>query len=184
MRAFIAFEVSKEIKTYLQSLSGSMSSKVEGVKWVKQDGMHLTLKFFGEIETARAMAFRDLLSGLGGLYGPVRASLRNIDAFPDRRRARVVVMTLEKGVDILRVIFNDIEEKLSVAGIEREGRSFTPHFTLGRKRQPGPLLEKDIPVVEKKEFELNRIVLFASRLTQEGAVYTPQWEIILGGRDG
>jgi len=46
-----------------------------------------------------------------------------------------------------------------------------------------PLLEKDIMVLEEKRFNVDKVVLFQSTLTKEGAVYTPQWDIKLGGRE-
>ena len=72
------------------------------------------------------------------MYGPFEATTKEVDAFPNKRRARVIVVTLEKGVDIARTIFHDIEDALSTLGIEEEKRDFTPHITLGRRKEPAP----------------------------------------------
>jgi 2'-5' RNA ligase len=83
----------------------------------------------------------------------------------------------EKGVDIAKAIFHDIEDTLLTLGIEVEKRDFTPHITLGRKKEPTPLLERDIPDLDEMSFVIDRLVLFRSTLTPQGAIYSPVWEI-------
>jgi 2'-5' RNA ligase len=182
MRAFLAFEVSAPVKEYLQGIIRGMASRITGVKWVKSDGQHITLKFFGDIEDAMAEGIREKLSGLEGKFGPFEATTKGVDAFPNKRRARVIVVNLEKGVDIAKAIFHDIEDALSTLGIEEEKRDFTPHITLGRRKEPAPLLERDIPGLDEMSFIVDRLVLFRSTLTPQGAVYAPVWEIDLKGR--
>ena len=144
MRAFLAFPIPAEVKQYLKSITSRMAPRVEGVKWVGEEGQHITLKFFGEIDEGLAREMETGLSPIGPTYGPFLASLQRIDAFPGRKRARVIVVTLSKGVDNIGMIFHDIEDNLSTLGIEREKRDLVPHITLGRRRVPAPLLDRDI----------------------------------------
>ena len=181
MRAFLAFEISAPVKEYLQGVSQIMASKATGVKWVKSNGQHITLKFFGEIEESMAKIIQEKLTGLEGKYGPFVATIKEIDAFPTKRRARVIIVSLEKGVDIAKAIFHDIEDTLLTLGIEVEKRDFTPHITLGRKKEPTPLLERDIPGLDEMSFVIDRLVLFRSTLTPQGAIYSPVWEIEFKG---
>jgi RNA 2',3'-cyclic 3'-phosphodiesterase len=181
MRAFLAFEIAPFVKTYLQEMIRGMAARVTGVRWVKDEGQHLTLKFFGETEESTVMRIQSSIGHLESLYHPFETSLREITAFPGKGRARVIVVTLEKGVDNVRAIFNDIENGLSTLGYEREKRELTPHITLGRRKIPAPLLDRDIPRLEQIGFILNRLVLFKSTLTPQGALYTPIWEINLKG---
>ena len=181
MRAFLAFEISAPVKEYLQGVSRIMASKSTGVKWVKSNGQHITLKFFGEIEESMAKIIQEKLTGLESKYGPFVATIKEIDAFPTKRRARVIIVSLEKGVDIAKAIFHDIEDTLLTLGIEVEKRDFTPHITLGRKKEPTPLLERDIPGLDEMSFVIDRLVLFRSTLTPQGAIYSPVWEIEFKG---
>jgi 2'-5' RNA ligase len=181
MRAFLAFEISAPVKEYLQGVSRIMASKVTGVKWVKSNGQHITLKFFGEIEEIMAKNMQERLTGLENKYGPFEATTKGVDAFPTKRRARVIIVTLEKGVDIARAIFHDIDDTLLTLGIEAEKRDFTPHITLGRKKEPIPLLERDIPDLDEMSFFIDRLVLFRSTLTSQRAIYSPVWEIEFKG---
>lgn len=182
MRAFLAFEISALVKEYLQRVIQGMTVRITGVKWVKTESQHITLKFFSEIEEVMAKRIRERLATLENMYGPFEASIKGVDAFPNKRRARVIVVTLEKGVDISKMIFHDIEGALSAFGIEKEKRDFTPHVTLGRKKELAPLLERDIPELEEMSFVIDRLVLFQSTLTPQGAIYTPLWEIGFKGR--
>lgn len=184
MRAFLAIEISDDIKQYLKTIIKSMAGKVDGVKWVNEEGQHITLNFFGEIEEARAWKIKEAVSMLEKKYSPFVATTKGLSAFPDKKRARVIVVTLEKGVDNIKMIFNDIEHGLSMLGIEKEKRELTPHITLGRRKIPAPLLDRDIIEMEEKIFIIDRLVLFKSTLTKEGPIYTPVWEIKLGGEEG
>jgi 2'-5' RNA ligase len=67
--------------------------------------------------------------------------------------------------------------------IEKEDREFTPHITLGRRRVPAPLLERQVVTVEQKTFLVDTLVLYRSTLTREGAVYDKVWEIKLEGEE-
>jgi RNA 2',3'-cyclic 3'-phosphodiesterase len=178
VRSFLAMEIPGNIKEYLQDVIRTMAARTGGVKWVRPEGQHITLKFFGEIDEGTALQIREALSPVE-TYEPFTASLGRVDAFPGRKSARVIVAVLEKGVDNIRRIFNDIEHGLSTLGIEREKRDLTPHITLGRRKVPAPLLEREIAKLEEKTFLLDKLVLFKSTLTPGGAVYEPVWEIRL-----
>lgn len=181
MRAFLAFEIAPEVKTYLRSVIKTMAPLVDGVKWVKEDGLHITLKFFGEIEDEMAVRLKENLAHIEKRYAPFMLALKGIGAFPDRRRTRVIIVTLKNGVDIALNIFQDIENSIEKFGISREKRSFTPHITLGRRKVPAPLLERAITPLEEKQFSVDSLVLFKSTLTREGAIYDPVWKINFGG---
>jgi 2'-5' RNA ligase len=179
VRAFLAFEISDSVKECLQGVIADMAPRVPGVKWVKRDGQHITLKFFGDLEEAMAKGIKERLSDIESKFESFEATIRAVDAFPSKRRVRVIVVTLEKGVDIAKTIFHDIEDALSALGIEKEKRDFVPHITLGRKKEQTPLLERDIPALNGMSFIIDRLVLFKSTLTPQGAIYTKVWEIRL-----
>ncbi len=179
MRSFLAFEIPEGIKQYLSKVSSSMAKTVPGVRWVRPQGQHITIKFFGEITDTKAQEIKDTLASCGP-YGPIETSLKCIDAFPDKRRPRVIVATIEEGVDIMRPIYHDIEDRLAGLGFEKEKRGFAPHITFGRMKIPAPLLERDIESLENRRFTVENIVLYKSILAREGATYVPLFEKRLG----
>ncbi len=177
MRVFLALEISPTVKEYLQGIIKIMASRITGVRWVKSEGQHITLKFFGELDEAMVENIRTRLLSIDDKFEPFEATIKGIDAFPNKRRARVIVVTLEKGVDIAKAIFNDIEVALLPLGFEGVKRDYTPHITLGRKKEQSPILERDIPDLNGMRFIVDRLVMFRSTLTPQGAIYSPLWEI-------
>lgn len=183
MRGFIAFEVPLHVKVNLSKAIHTMSSKMDGVKWVNDAGLHITLKFLGEIEEGMAGRIREGLAYLEEKYSPFTLVLGGVDAFPSKKKARVIVVGLKNGIDIVGNIFNDIENNLEELGFGREKRAYTPHITLGRRKIPAPLLEKTIARVDEMEFLVDSMVMFRSTLTSKGALYDPVWKIKLGGKN-
>ncbi len=181
MRSFFAIEVSDDVKKYLTTVVNSAAKHVDGVRWVNESGRHITLKFLGEIEEGMAEKLKAALTYVGAKHASFTATLKEIDAFPDRRRARVIVITLENGVDTIMNIYNDMEKTCETFSFEREGRAYTPHITLGRKKVPGPVPDKALVKLERMSFNVDSVVLFKSTLRPEGAIYTPVWKIQLEG---
>lgn len=184
MRAFLAFDIDSVVKAYLQEIIMSMTSRMRDVRWVKSESQHITLKFFGDIEEDKVKTIGEALAAVGTKFGPFEVTLRGINAFPSKKRARVIVVDLEKGVDIAKAIFHDIEVALSTLGIEGEKRGYIPHITLGRRKDPSPILERDLPAVKGMGFIVNGVVLYKSTLTPAGAIYTKVWELALRGERG
>lgn len=179
MRAFLALELPGDIKEYLSTVTGVMSQRISWVKWVKAEGLHVTLKFFGEIEEKKAQEIEEVLQGINRQYAAMPVRLKEISAFPNLMRPRVIVVAFQEGVDNVKAIFHDIESRLITTGFEKEKRDFTPHVTLGRVKSSLPLLKRDIIPLEEKSFLLYNLVFYKSTLTKEGALYTPINEIKL-----
>jgi RNA 2',3'-cyclic 3'-phosphodiesterase len=181
MRAFFAIEVSDDVKKYLTTVAMTAAKHLDGVKWVNEAGRHITLKFLGEIEEEMAGKLQEATAHIGAKYAPFTATVKGIDAFPDKRRTRVIVIALENGVDNISNIYKDIEESCLASGIEKETRPYTPHITLGRKKVPGPVPDKALVKLERMSFNVDSVVLFKSTLRPEGARYAPVWKIELKG---
>ena len=178
MRCFLAFEIPADIKRYLAGASRAMARTMPGVRWVRPEGQHITIYFFGDISEVQAENIKGVLAACGP-YNRIMTSLKAVDAFPDKRRPRVIVATLDEGVDIIRSIYHDIVNRLTAVGYQKEKREFTPHITFGRVKTPAPILERDIVHLECPRFAIDRIVLFKSILGREGATYEPLFELIL-----
>ena len=116
-------------KNTCRRLRKLMSQRVSGVKWVKAEGLHVTLKFFGEIEEKKVQEIGEALQGINKQHTAIPVQLKEINAFPDLMRPRVIVVTFQEGVDNVKAIFHDIESRLLAVGIEKEKRGFTPHIT-------------------------------------------------------
>ena len=181
MRSFLALDVSDAVIDYLAGVTDRLAKMTRGVKWVKREGVHITLKFFGEIEESTAQKIHEALTPLGSQFKPFVVSLKELDAFPNKRRARVVIVRLAKGVETMQQMYEEVEERLTQFDFEREARTFTPHLTLGRMKVPAPFPNGDVPAIEAREFVVDQVKLYKSTLTPAGALYAPIWTIKLGG---
>jgi RNA 2',3'-cyclic 3'-phosphodiesterase len=183
MRSFLALEIPADIVAYLGTVADRLAKRTEGIRWVRNEGIHITVKFLGEIEEETAGMMHGVLAPLGGRYEPVSARLGQLGAFPSMRSARVVVVKLSKGAEEIEAIFSEVEERLEAIHVEREKRGLVPHITLGRRRTPKAFPNGDPMPIEEKEFLVESLVLFKSTLTPGGAIYAPIWKIKLGGED-
>lgn len=183
MRSFLALELPPDIVSYLGTVAARLAKRTEGVRWVRNEGIHITVKFLGEIEEETAQTMHEVLAPLGSRHAPVKARLGQLDAFPSTRSARVIVVKLKEGTEETKAIFSDVEDGLESMRVEREKRGLVPHITLGRRRTPRSFPNGDPMPIEEREFLIENLVLFKSTLTPGGAIYTPIWKIKLGGED-
>ncbi len=181
MRAFLALEIPADVVAYLKTVVDRLKVRTEGVRWVRGEGIHITVKFFGEIEEAMAGRMHEKLAPIGAGFGPVAAQLGPLDAFPNMRRTRVIVVKLKAGVEPIQAIFSDLENRLADIDVEREKRGLVPHITLGRRKVPGSFPNGDPLPVEERPFVIENLTLYKSTLTPGGAMYAPIWTIKLGG---
>jgi 2'-5' RNA ligase len=104
------------------------------VKWVRPDGVHLTLKFLGDVEDGQEPALRAALAAAAGLGSEPRGVTVHIEGFgvfPDFHRPRVVWAGVAPD-PALELLQHNVEQAFAPLGFPTEGRAFRPHVTLGR----------------------------------------------------
>jgi 2'-5' RNA ligase len=177
MRTFIAIDLDDALKNSLAALLDELKPLAGNVRWVGASGMHLTLKFLGEIPEAEAAGVSAVLDEVAGRHQPFPLRLLGTGAFPPGRRSPRVFWVGAAPVPTLMSLQEDIEREMEKRGFEREQRPFRPHLTLGRVRYPAPLdsLVKELQRHEQRAFgEMNvqRFVFFRSVLKPSGAEYS------------
>lgn len=176
MRTFIAIEIPKNIKNKLYNSFNKERERTEGVKWVEEKNLHITLKFMGEIEENKIPLISEVLEEVQDKFKTFEVYLKEAGAFPDLRFPRVLWVGIHPEEKI-KEIFDFVEKKLEKTGIPREKRNFHPHITVARVKKRGKIN------FEKKnfgdDFKIKKIVLFKSELNPEGPVYTPLKEVEL-----
>ena len=108
------------------------------VKWVRPDGIHLTLKFLGDVDEAREPALRAALAqaagarpGGGGEARGVTLRIEGFGVFPDLQRPRIVWAGVAPD-PALELLQHRVEQMFAPLGFPPEARAFRPHVTLGR----------------------------------------------------
>lgn len=175
MRAFIAVELDPEIKRTLQAFVTVLRSTRGDVRWARPDGLHLTLKFLGEIDEPGALRVGEVLADLAGRHGAFTLCFRGTGVFPGERDPRVLWVGAVAGPG-LAVFQDDLDRLLETEGFERERREFKPHLTLGRVKGPGRIREVVAELDKRRgetfgEMTARKVALFESRLRPEGPEY-------------
>jgi 2'-5' RNA ligase len=191
IRAFIAIELPSQIKASLSKLQDTLrKSRSASVKWVDTEGIHLTLKFLGNVDEGEIPALKEALSEAVEGIVPFNLALGNPGAFPNIQAPRVVWVGVVGEVETLITLHNNIKDVLAPLGFSPEVRAFSPHLTLGRVRDEASSVERrhlgeviaSLKGGEGSSFKVDSLSLMRSRLTREGAIYNRLASFALGSR--
>lgn len=151
------------------------------IRWSRPENVHLTLKFLGDVDEEILDGLRTVLEDACAAHAPFEARLAGLGAFPSARRARILWAGIGAGSAQLRSLAADVDVALSHSGFERETRPYEPHLTLGRVR--GQPVSLDLPeeASDGLPFEVRRIELTESTLTDKGPVYRTIEDFVLVG---
>ena len=130
MRTFVAIEIPAEIRKHIQELVGELQRAPAGVRWSRPEGLHITLKFLGEVPTGKIGLVKTRLEALPA-FPPLPIDIRGAGFFPNERAPRVLWLGIHAGPE-LRQLAASVEESLVPLGFPKEERPFAPHLTLGR----------------------------------------------------
>lgn len=178
-RLFAAIPVPEPALSELSDILEGLRAKGWPVRWVRRDGLHITLKFYGAVAEEDVSTVETALGRATESVGSFRLCGARVEAFPPGRRARVVWMSLAASRD-LELLQGRVERGNAAESQPVERRPFRPHITLGRVEQgarlppsalTGPVVQGDIG------FLADRVVLFESRSGRGGSVYTPRLTI-------
>jgi 2'-5' RNA ligase len=176
LRLFIAARPPDDVLRGLNELSGRLGSPRDGVKWVRGEGVHLTLKFLGSVDDAMVPAINEAAARCAAGAGEIRLSVGRVGFFPDMRRPRVIWVGLAGDVERLVAVQKALEDACFDLGFAKEGRAFRPHLTLGRVKER--LSVDTIKKIEQHkdvalgDMVVDAIELIKSDLFPSGAVYT------------
>jgi 2'-5' RNA ligase len=186
IRSFLAIELPKPVLRKIEEVQGDLRLTHADVRWVNPEKIHLTLKFFGNIEESRIDAIFKSIEEPIRNTPPFSLKVRGVGAFPQLKNPRVIWMGLVNGKEVLASLQKQIEIQLGEIGFQPEDRPFHPHLTLGRMRSSRGK-EELVGGMEKHreeefgDFQIERVVLFKSDLRPTGPIYTPLREMKLGG---
>jgi 2'-5' RNA ligase len=143
------------------------------LRWVRPEGMHLTLKFLGDVEYATVPLILEALRSVAGRTPPMVLHTTEVGA-PNPDRARVIWLDVGGETALLDRLRADLEDTICRIGFRREERRFHPHLTLARARKGAVRLPTGLAgAVRSVHFGVDCIVLYSSELRSVGAVYKP-----------
>jgi 2'-5' RNA ligase len=176
MRLFVALNLPDQVRLALWTAAAPVRELGLAVRWVRPEGIHVTLKFLGDVPESREPDLRAAL-GRAAAGGPaLPLVVAGFGAFPGLNRPRVIWAGL--GPDsLLQGLQRRVEEQFVPLGFPREDRPFRPHLTLGRaardaRPEPCDGLEETLLGLRHEEATVVAAVdLMQSVLQPGGAVY-------------
>lgn len=192
-RLFVAVALPSEVCSQIAELVGRVRAVVgderPAVRWVRLDGLHLTLRFLGATTPERLAAVEAAVRAAALAGGPIPISLRGAGAFPSPSHPRVLWLRVVEGADALGDIAAALETGMVAAGWPAEGRPFQPHLSLARADgvRSGPRTADALMALAETidiGWTADRLTLFESHLGGGPAHYESLLDVpLVGGAD-
>jgi 2'-5' RNA ligase len=195
-RTFIAIELDEELRDNLGRLQDRLTEQVApgSVRWVRPEGIHLTLKFLGDTTVDKVEEVKAALAQAAAEVGPFSFTVTGLGCFPNARRPRVVWVGIQELTGALARLRDAVEDHVAPLGFPTEKRRFSPHLTLGRVHRRASKSEvREIGEVVASstigivgDLSVASVSYIKSELKPGGAVYTILSEAALphpGGDD-
>jgi 2'-5' RNA ligase len=169
LRLFVALELPIEVRERLRAVMGG----VHGARWQTDQQLHMTLRFIGEVDEAKA---EDIDSALRAIsFSPFQVSLHGAGLFGTMHKPRMLWAGAAPEAPLAH-LSQKIETALVRIGLPAETRKFTPHITLARFKGPSGRVERflaDHDQLWSPPWTVERFTLFRSHLAHSGAIYEP-----------
>ena len=184
---FIAIPLSAEARDAVTSLVASLPVPAgRAVRWVRFDGLHLTIRFLGPTPSDRLGAVGAAVAAVAAGEWPFNVSIRGAGAFPNLRRPRALWLGVDEGSADLSRLSREANAALVAAGWSTDDRPYRPHLTLARSDgvRAGPATASALIEAARGftvTFTADRLVLFESLTGGGPARYEPMAEHRLTG---
>ncbi len=171
-RCFIALEAVDPLRDHLEEHLRRFRPRT-GVNWVKNENLHLTLLFLGDVDSTRMPELEEIVDECVCRRRPLWLSLRGLDLFP-AKSPRLIWASLDARDDEPRLLHKGLLSQTRQAGFEPDSKPLRLHITLGRiKRQLPVWLEEEIlqSEVDSAWQPHTAVTLYRSVLKPEGPTY-------------
>ncbi len=187
-RVFVAMELPDEVKAELAELATAIDALgVRGARTVRPHGIHLTLKFLGDVSLELIPEIQSAMDSAAASSEPFDLSLGDAGVFPSPNSARVLWVGVEGDMELLNRLQRSVERRLAELGFRPERRGFNPHITAGRirdsvsrsdrRRVTDALFSHEYA---RPSFRVENISLIRSVLHPDGAIYESIYSSGLG----
>ena len=180
IRVFVAIELSDQVRNALSDLVGDLRrAHIQGLRAVDPQGIHLTLKFLGNVSEARIEPIVSDVSRVVSEHRSFSVALDGVGVFPSKTRPRVLWVGLGGDLPALQELHQGVEAALYGLGFAREKREFSPHLTVGRIHDGAPASDRHraaealfaAPLDSNAQTEVDSVSLIRSILLPQGAKY-------------
>lgn len=176
MRAFLALDLSAETRAKLGQVQAALKTETVHVKWVEPDLMHLTLRFFLDLQPEQQNKLHSAMTEVARRSAMFTYKVRGVGFFASGDRLKVLWCGVDDPSGRLAALQKTVEQSLAPLRLAREERPFRAHLTLGRLKEPSrePQLVQALKTMINLEAGVerpDRVRLYQSTLTPEGPTY-------------
>ena len=191
IRAFISVSLGGEVRSALSAILQQVEAAgAPGVRLIRPESIHLTLKFLGDTSSSRINAVKAAVEQAVREEQAFDLTLGRPGVFPSSRSPRVLWVGLDGDLDRLADLQRRLEEAAERVGFATEARRFKPHLTIGRVRERADP-DRTRPAVEALfaaeipaniRIDVRTVHLMRSTLHPSGAAYDVLAELPLAER--
>lgn len=193
---FAALPLPPDIRLQVEALVGRVQeglptreadgSEVRPVRWVRTDGLHVTVRFLGPTAPDRLAGIERAVVATAADAAPIRLRLHGGGGFPRPDRPRTLWLRIDEGAGDLAALAQRLDDHLAEEHWPREERPFRAHLTLARSDgvRAGPeTLRRLIEEAQglAAEWIADELVLFESLTGGGPARYEPLLRVPLAG---
>lgn len=178
IRTFLAIPLPDDLARSAGQLILSTRQDGDGIKWVPEDNLHLTLKFLGEVENIETPRVCTALEEVCANFEPFDLVFEGTSGLPDAERARVLTVRIDDPSGSLVKLAAEIELTFADLGYKREPRDYRPHLTLGRarsnvRRANADVVQRWLAHADRPlgEMRVDHVQVVGSFLEKRGPVY-------------
>lgn len=175
IRTFIALDVPVEVKEHISKVQHDLR-RMGGarISWTRPAGIHLTLKFLGDVERDRLDEVTKAVRDSAALVNPFKIITTKTGGFPNLRRPRVLWWGLSSD-ESLMTLQDSVDRNLGLEGFKTDEKRFHPHLTIGRVKyvdRRSEVIDEfsslDMPLFT---WEVRDVRVMSSVLNPQGAEY-------------
>ena len=158
MRLFIALDLSEEVRARVAEAVARESATVDA-RWVRTDALHLTVVFFGEVQTSGSAEVIATATRVARAHRPMRLQIKGSGTFP-----HVLWLAVRGDLEPLTALAAQLSQEL---GVVRDHPEFVPHLTIARaQHQTGdPMLDVVAQRLRRRDFgtwEVDHLTVYES----------------------
>ena len=178
-RMFCAFELPESLRVRIKEHAERVREVVPdaAASWSRPENIHLTMKFFGNMDQANVAIVSDVLARVAKESAPIGIAVGGTGVFPRPSRPQVLWIGIDDRTGALAKLQKRVEDECAREGFPKEDRAFRPHLTIARIRNShnaNHLSEAHLKLeFASVEVILNELVFFRSELSPKGSKYTP-----------
>lgn len=176
IRTFISIPVPKEVWSKKNMLYSTLEDSPSNINWVKNEQLHLTIKFLGETTESLFDKIKSEIAESASKSSPFELTIDKTGCFPKKERPRILWLGIDGNITSLNSLFLNVEKKMEFLGFPKSEENYFPHITLARIKYP----QKHTPDIttflkssyDPIDFTVDRVQFLSSELLPSGTIYT------------